>query len=55
MPFGLSVVNIVLLREVEVEASWPRPEESGRAWVGKAQCRGGPAVPASLRGPCNAM
>lgn len=35
----------------EAEASWPRPEESGRAWVGKAQYRGGPAMPASLCGP----
>lgn len=41
MPLGLSVVNIALRSEDEVEASWPRPEESGRAWVGKAQYRGG--------------
>lgn len=55
MPLGLSAVNIVLLRVDEVEATWPRPEESGRAWVGKAQYRGGPAMPASLCGramPC---
>lgn len=55
MPLGLSVANIVLLSVGEVEASWPRPEESGRAWVGKAQYRGGRAVPASLCGtalPC---
>lgn len=51
MPPGLSVVNIVLLSVDEVETSWPRPEESGRAWVGKAQYRGGPAMPASLCAP----
>uniref|UniRef100_A0A3Q0RT29 Uncharacterized protein n=1 Tax=Amphilophus citrinellus TaxID=61819 RepID=A0A3Q0RT29_AMPCI len=50
MPLGLSVVNIVLRSVDEVEASWPRPEESGRAWVGKVQYRGGPAMPASLCG-----
>lgn len=51
MPVGVSVVNIVLLSVDEVEASWPRPEERGRAWVGKAQYRGGPAMPASLCAP----
>lgn len=50
MPLGLSAVNIVLRSVDEVEASWPRPEESGRAWVGKVQYRGGPAMPASLCG-----
>lgn len=55
MPLGFSVVNIVLLSVNEVVASWLRSEESGRAWVGKAQYRGGPAMPASLCGtamPC---
>lgn len=51
MPLGVSAVNIVLLSVDEIEASWPRPEESGRAWVGKAQYRGGPAMPASLCAP----
>lgn len=51
MPLGVSVVNIVLLSLDEIDASWPRPEESGRAWVGKAQYRGGPAMPASLCAP----
>lgn len=38
-PVGVSVVNIVLLSVVEIEATWPRPEERGRARVGKAQYR----------------
>lgn len=51
MPPGLSAANIVLLSVHEVEASWPQPEESVRTWVGKAQYRGGHAMPASLCGP----
>ncbi len=51
MPLGVSVVNIVLLSVDEDVASWLRPEERGKAWVGKAQYRGGPALPASLCAP----
>lgn len=43
-PAGVSVVNIVLLSADEAEARWLRPEEPGRARVGKAQCRGGPPL-----------
>lgn len=51
-PAGVSVANIVLLSADEAEARWLRPEEPGRARVGKAQCqRGGAAMPASLCGP----
>lgn len=39
LPVGGSVVNIVLLSVVEIEATWTRPEERGRARVGKAQYR----------------
>lgn len=37
----MSVANIVLLSADEAEARWLRPEEPGRARVGKAQCREG--------------
>lgn len=43
-PAGISVVNIVLLSADEAEARWLRPEEPGRARVGKAQCREGPPL-----------
>lgn len=43
-PAGVSVVNIVLLSADEAEARWLRPEEPGRARVGKAQCREGPPL-----------
>lgn len=54
MPAGESVVNIVLLSVDEIEATWLRPEERGSSWVGKAQYRGGAAMPASLCAPAMA-
>lgn len=44
-PVGVSVVNIALQSAVEIEATWPRPEELGSAPVEKHNTE---------RGPCNA-
>lgn len=38
-PVGVSVGNIALQSVLEIEATWPRPEELGSAPVGKAQYR----------------
>lgn len=38
-PVGVSVGNIALQSALEIEATWPRPEELGAGPVGKAQYR----------------
>lgn len=52
----MSVANIVLLSADEAEARWLRPEEPGRARVGKAQCRErGRRCASFTMWPCDAM
>lgn len=51
-PVGVSVVNIALESALEIEATWPRPEELGSGPGGKSTIpREGPAMPAPLCAP----